>query len=339
MKKRYASKQQHSPLFWMAVILSCVLLLVLLFSGGAGNTTAQEPLKLDIRLGDITKKPLQASYPIRFYHPQTKKIEKLEIEEYVLGVVAAEMPVSYDPEALKAQAVAARTLAVYKCQNGGCSYGGDICGNSDHCQAWVSDEGMQKKWGSSYEINLAKAKEAVDSTAGEIIAYHGEPIQVLYHSTSGGITEDVENVFANALPYLRSVQSGGEEKTSHYENTVTISNKNFYSILKANYHGVDEGKGIQIVSTYDSGRVKEISAGGIKLTGKQMRALYGLDSTLFSVFCTADSVTIHTKGFGHGVGMSQVGANAMAQNGSGYIEILTHYYTDVDIVSNYGDNA
>ena len=338
MRSRYTSRQKHFPYFWIMIILISILLVILLFSGAPKKTNTQNLLRMDIKLSEGTKNRTLTSDSIKFYNPNTKKVETMDIEEYVVGVVAAEMPISYEPEALKAQAVASRTLAVYKQQHGGCKYGGDICGYSDHCQAWTDDAGMRKKWGDNYEKNVKKAKEAVEETAGKIITYDDKPIQVLFFSTSGGMTEDVENVFANALPYLRSVESDGEENSPHYQNTVTMSQEQFYTILKKSYHGVDENKGVQILSTFESGRVNEISVGGIKLTGKQMRSLYDLDSTLFIIDCPNDTVVIKTKGYGHGVGMSQVGANAMAKTGSGYVEILKHYYTDVDIVGNYGKN-
>ena len=335
MKKRLSFHRKPSPLFWVITVLA-IILLALLFSGGSKETGAQQPLGIDIRLSDGSEKSDLISQTIQFYHPQLNKVVPLDLEDYVIGVVAAEMPASFESEALKAQAVAARTLAVYKMQHGGCNKGGDICGYSNHCQAWVSDEGMRDKWGDHYEANLTKIKNAVQSTAGEIIEYGGEPIQVLYHSTSGGMTEDVENVFANALPYLRAVTSEGEENTSHYESTQTISKENFYKILKEYNNKADETKEIRIVDTFESGRVDKITAGGILLTGKQMRTLYDLDSTLFTVTCSGNNVTFHTKGFGHGVGMSQTGANAMAKNGSDYLTILHHYYTDVEISGNYG---
>lgn len=336
MRKRYVPGQRYPRAFWIFMLVG-ILLAAALWLGGVQGSKEQRPLQMEIILGEKKRDVAMMDYSFQFYNPKTKEVETMGIEEYVVGVVAAEMPASYEPEALKAQAVAARTLAVYKVEQRGCGkYGGDICGHSSHCQAWNDDAAMRNKWGQQYEAYLAKIMEAVADTAGEIITYNGKAIEVLYHSTSGGVTEDVENVFANALPYLRSVESIGEEDTSHFISTTTMSTQEFYGVLKKKYEGVSTDKGVSILSTYESGRVKEVNIGGIVLSGKETRTLYNLKSTLFTIDCSKDKVVIKTRGFGHGVGMSQVGANAMAQKGNTYETILAHYYTDIEIKETYG---
>jgi|AGTN01.2.fsa_nt_gi SpoIID/LytB domain len=167
----------------------------------------------------------------------------------------------------------------------------------------------------------------------EEIYYKGEEIQVFYHSSSGGITEDCANVYAESLPYLVSVESEGEESYSNYYGKVTLSYGRFVSLMEAYSPGISLSGGaedIGAITRYDSGRVKSIEIGGKTFTGREIRLIFKLNSTNFTIK-TTDEITFSTIGFGHGVGMSQTGANEMARNGSDYIEILEHYFTGVTV--------
>ena len=262
-------------------------------------------------------------------------ITEMKLEEYLIGVVAAEMPASYDVEALKAQAVAARTYTLYKQNHGGCSAhtGADICTDSTHCQAYMTADEMSKIWGSEAENNLKKITEAVSSTMGEVLLYDGEEIQVFYHACAGGMTEDCENVYSQALPYLVSVDSVGEEDYSQYYGEVTVSFDEFKAAMSAFSPSIkinDVATCIGDIVRYDSGRVESIRIGNETFTGREIRGVFSLDSANFTIDIDGD-VTFETIGFGHGVGMSQTGANAMAQDGADYKDILTHYYTGVTI--------
>jgi len=263
------------------------------------------------------------------------KIVEMDLEEYIVGVVAGEMPASYEPEALRAQAVAARTYTLHLKHNGGCSAhpGADVCTSSGHCQAYRTQEQLKTSWGSHYDEYLAKLRDAVYSTQGEEIYYGGEEIQVFYHSSAGGRTEDCGNVYQESLPYLVSVESEGEESYSNYYGQVTVSYDEFVQKMEAYSPGIrlsgtadDIGK----ITRYDSGRVKTIKIGDESFTGREIRQVFGLNSTNFTIRAT-DDITFSTVGFGHGVGMSQTGANEMAKNGADYIEILEHYFTGVTI--------
>ena len=263
------------------------------------------------------------------------EIVEMDIEEYIIGVVAGEMPASYEPEALKAQAVAARTYTMYLRHNGGCSAhpGADVCTSSGHCQAYRTEEQMRTSWGSHYDEYFAKIKDAVYSTRGEEIYYEGEEIQVFYHSSSGGMTEDCGNVYQESLPYLVSVESDGEESYSNYYGTVTVSYDEFVSKMENYSPSIrlsGTAKDIGDITRYDSGRVKSIKIGNESFTGREIRSIFGLNSTNFTIKAT-DEITFSTIGFGHGVGMSQTGANEMAKNGADYIEILEHYFTGVTV--------
>ncbi len=261
-------------------------------------------------------------------------LKKMPMEEYLVGVVAAEMPASYEIEALKAQAVAARTYTQYKKDHGGCSAhpGADICGESSHCQAYMTPEEMSENWGADASLYTQKVVDAVHETAGEMIYYDGQEIQVFFHASAGGRTENSENVYGEALPYLVSVDSEGEESSSHYYGKVSVSRDDFISKMTAFSPSIrfDSGALVGSIVRFDSGRVQSVVVGNETFTGREIREIFGLNSANFTVE-EDNGVTFSTVGFGHGVGMSQTGANAMAKSGTDYIEILKHYFTGVTV--------
>lgn len=261
-------------------------------------------------------------------------LAKMPMEEYLVGVVAAEIPASYETEALKAQAVAARTYTKYKKERGGCSAheGADICSDSTHCQAYMTTEEMAENWGADTSKYIQKIVSAVNNTCGEIIYYNGEEIQVFFHASSGGRTENSENVYPEALPYLVSVDSKGEESSSRYYGEVKVSRDSFKKKMKAFSASIrfDDEALIGDIARFESGRVQSIKVGSETFTGREMRAIFGLNSTNFTVK-EGEEIKFSTIGFGHGVGMSQTGANAMAKKGADYVQILTHYFTGVTV--------
>ena len=275
---------------------------------------------------------------ITMYNHKTGKLEKMPLEEYLIGVLAGEMPASYEMEALKAQAVAARTLIISKLKRfggKGCSKnpGADVCSSYAHCQEWIPLESMQKNWGGSFDKYYGRLKQAVNETVGLIMKYEGKPIEVFYHSTSNGKTEDAGEVFSRSLPYYKVVSSPeGEDLTG---TGVTFSNKEFVDIFSRHYKNSlnpnNLANQVKINGYTKSGRVKSITVGGITLRATDFRMMYGLNSTDFTLQFGKSSVTIYTKGFGHGVGMSQVGADRMAKAGSTFRDILLHYYQGVAI--------
>lgn len=266
------------------------------------------------------------------------QIVKMKLEDYVFCVVAAEMPASFSPEALKAQAVAARTLAVHKVMYGGCTKykGADVCDESGNCQAFLSVDEMKNRWKDSYNEYAEKVRKAVSDTAGKIITYDDKPILVLYHASSAGYTENVENVYSKALPYLRSVASPGEDKVTTLEAREEMDIKWFCNTVnkaypKARLSASSLDKQVSVVSRFPSGRVKSIKLGGVSITGVEFRRLLDIRSANFTIAFNQYSVIVTTEGYGHGVGMSQNGAEAMAREGSNYIDILTYYYSGVSI--------
>ena len=279
---------------------------------------------------------------IKLYNPYNNSVEEIDIEEYVKGVVSAEMPAEFHIEALKAQAVAARTYAVSRTirfKNGHPDHTqAPIC-RGIHCQAYLSLEELRQIHGQSWVDNYwGKIEEAVNSTRGLLIYYKGEVVEPLYHSTSGGMTEDAINVFATDTPYLKSVESPYEESAPKFKTIITMTADEFINkinnkytdmkITKENFHD-----NIKLIEKTESGRIKKIAIGKKIIDGKEIRELFSLSSTSFTI--TYDKklniIDIVTYGYGHGVGMSQWGANGMAKNGSKYGDILKHYYTDIEI--------
>ena len=274
---------------------------------------------------------------IKVYFADEGAVRDMLLEEYLIGVVAGEVPASYAYEAIKAQAVAARTYSLYSIQKHGCNScdEADICTSSSCCQAYCTDERMKEKWGEEYAYYYSVIASAVMDTAGEVLLYDGKVIDALYHASSGGFTEDSEHVYSNAIPYLRSVESP-HEVGSRLEGEKTFTRQAFVSLVNGAFPnaGLEEDKlfsQVEIMSTYASGRVELLRLGDEGVTGKQARKVFGLDSSLFTVEVTEEQVIFYTKGFGHGVGMSQSGANGMALDGADYKTILLHYYTGVTI--------
>ena len=258
---------------------------------------------------------------------ETNDIAELEKEEYIKGVVLAEMPPSFSLEALKAQAVAARTYTEKKfsAQN-------HMCNNPSHCQAWTDPTS------STY---YDKISQAVNETKGEELTYLGEPIEAFFHSSSGGKTESSENVWQSQKPYLVSVESPGEDEimnefhTSKEVSYKDVSEKiNAYKNQKVITTEKLNGK-IKILSRTEGNRVKEIKVQDTILSGNEIRSIFELRSTNFDVEMKKQSIIFNVNGYGHGVGMSQWGAEAMARNGSNYKEILSHYYPGTLVEKNF----
>ncbi len=273
---------------------------------------------------------------VKLLYVETGNVEEISMDEYLYGVVSAEMPASFEIEALKAQAIVARTYTAYKILHAGKHSEADICNDSKCCQAWISKENRLAKWNEGErESNWNKIVSAVDSTAGKIITYNGEPINAFFHSNSGGSTEIVSNVWGGTdYPYLQSVQTSGEEGYSQYESTVTLSREELLEKIKTTHPEVeidyDTDNSIQITEYTDSGRVKTIKFGNLSISGVETRTLLGLRSAKFNV-SIGENITFNVTGYGHGVGLSQTGADSMAKAGSTFEEIINHYYTGIKI--------
>ena len=245
---------------------------------------------------------------------------EMTLGEYLVGVLMGEMPASFELEALKAQTVAARTYTLRRMEQGGV-----LSDDPAVCQAYTSPDTAQEKWGDEWESYLSKLTRAVEETDGQVLTYNGALIAATYFSCSGGKTESAQTVWGSEVPYLISVESPGEEGASAYESVVTVDLNEFLAALEI------ESPSVSAVTYTQGGGVDTITIGGKTVSGTEMRGLFGLKSTLFTMEITADSVLFEVQGFGHRVGLSQYGAQAMAEAGSGYEEILKWYYTGVEI--------
>jgi len=277
---------------------------------------------------------------VKIYRKKEDKIEELDLEEYIMGVVASEVPANFNEEALKAQAIAARTFYMNR-RNDPCkdakNKGAEIC-DTTNCQVYMNKEERIAKWsGSQAEINWDKIKKAVLDTKSQVLTYDDLVLEYpQFFAISSGKTEDAKDVFSMDVPYLKSEESKGEEIAPKYKTTIQIPISEFVNKINTKYSTANLKKNdlsllIKIESYTESGSVKEIKIGDKTLKGTEFRELFNLNSTNFKFDFEKDIVKINCIGYGHGVGMSQWGANAMAQNGAKYDEILKHYYSGVEI--------
>lgn len=278
------------------------------------NSVNKEPRIIENTNSDNTTNSSMSEITI---YRSNGSIINLNMTDYLIGVVSSEMPASFNLEALKAQSVLARTYALKAKQTG------KKLTDTVSTQSYIDIDQMKNKWENSFNTYYNKIKNAVENTNGEYLSYNGNYIEALYHSTNNGKTESSLDVFGNYYPYLISVSSEYDKNASSYLRTIntpldTISNK---LGLNLNNDSV-----ISILSYTDGGNIKEININGNNFSGKKVRELLGLRSADFDISISDNNANITTRGYGHGVGMSQYGANGMANAGYSYKDILSHYY-------------
>ena len=324
------------------MLIFCTFAIPIIFtkntvSGKAKNDTNDnlENATEEIQMIDYDYKQYDT---IKLLHADTGEIEELPLDTYLLGVVSAEMPANFEQEALNAQALVARTYTIYSIVHNNGKHGdADICDDSGCCQAWISKEDRMARWDEAErENNWRKIEIAVNTTAGKIITYNGEVIDAFFHSNSGGTTEAPVNVWGGTnYPYLQSVETAGEDAYSQYSSEVVLTKEELKNKILAKHadFSIDYSQSdcIQILEYTESGRVKTIKIGNLNLSGVEVRTLLGLRSANFEVSIDGDNIKFSVKGYGHGVGMSQTGADSMAKQGSNYEEIVKHFYTGVEI--------
>lgn len=285
----------------------------------------------------------KAGQTIRVKLEKTGEVVAMDVNDYLRGVLPSEMPPSFEMEALKAQAVIARTYLYNKMQ-GGSSHGDcDICDNFAHCQAFYNKDKIISIWqGRGYneeQVNeyWSKVDQAVVCTGNVAAIYGGEYIKAYFHANSGGKTEDVSAIWGGqSIPYLKSVESLGEESHQYYKSDVTLSKDEFKDIVKSKIDSEyslenREGNLIEIIDYTGSGRVNSAKIGDKTIKGENIRTYFSLKSTNFTIEQTDTQVIFHVTGYGHGVGMSQTGANYYAKQGMKFSDIITHYYTGVEV--------
>ena len=275
---------------------------------------------------------------ITVYNHQSGEIMTLDVEKYLIGVVAAEMPASFETQALKAQAIAARTFAYSRLRHASPNAAYSLTTDPTTCQAWLSDADLHSRWGDDYDANYQKISQAVNETAGQIITYHGQIIEPLYHaSCGGGRTEAARDVWGSDRPYLSSVICN-HPSDKHTQNQLTITLEALDQTLHTDASVIAAASGsdikpLAIISSSPSNRVLDIRIGSHHYSGTDLRQALGLKSTLIDIAQNGDTITFTTNGYGHGVGLCQYGAQYYAEQGWDYQAILTHYYTDTAITT------
>ncbi|WP_273130234.1 stage II sporulation protein D [Bacillus weihaiensis] len=276
--------------------------------------------------------PVLAESPVDIpvYRSQLKEIENIPLEEYVVGVVASEMPADFELEALKAQALAARTYITKQMMNENALSApeGSIVTDTQIHQVYKNVEELKKIWGKEYEDKINKITEAVAATQGQILTYDNKPIDALFFSTSNGFTENSEAYWKEEIPYLRSVESTWDEESPKFYDQKIISVQEFEKKLGVS---IEEGTVGKITELTPGKRVAKVEIGGKTFTGKDIREKLELKSSDFTWELKGDSIVIETEGYGHGVGMSQYGANFMAVDGKNYEEIVSYYYKGTEV--------
>ena len=313
-------------MFYILFVIFLIIVLPIVFTKKFETEEVSKTNPYDY--GDYSK--------ISLLHVQTGAIEELTLDEYLYGVVASEMPASFEVAALKAQSVVARTYTIYQMKNSDKHKEADLCDSSLCCQAWMTKENRFSRWEDDKENEYwNKIVKAVNDTKGKIIFYNDEPINALFHSNSGGITELAINVWGGDYPYLQIVETAGEDAYTSFKSEVKISKDQLVEIMNSKYtdFSIDFYKDdfIKINSYTNSKRVSKIKIGNKELTGVEARNLLGLKSTQFDFKIEGDDIFFSVIGYGHGVGFSQCGGDVLAKLGKSYEEIIKYYYKDVSI--------
>jgi stage II sporulation protein D len=321
------------------IILAVLVILPFIFFRAGGESINVFKLNNEniVKSSEITF-PIEGK--VKLYHKDKDSVEKLDLEEYIMGVVASEVPASFGEEALKAQAVAARTFYMSKRNNPdkeAKKKDAEICDTTD-CQVYMSKAERIAKWsGSEAESNWNKIQKAVLDTKGQVLTYENSVLEYpQFFATSPGKTEDAKDVFSIDVPYLKSEESIGEEIAPKYKTKVEIPINEFVNKINSKYSTANLKKNdlssqIVIKSYTKAGSAKEIKIGNETIKGTDFRTLFNLNSTNLKFDFEKDLVRINCTGYGHDVGMSQWGANVMSKNGAKYDEILKHYYSGVEI--------
>ena len=330
MRKSKNTEGRHAArvgLLLAALLFALPVFTVTVVRGQRASEQPEEPIHL-LPPGEI-----DSARTLRVLDGDT--VTEMSFSDYLQGVLRAEMPASFQEDALRAQAVAARTYTYYKMQNGG-NHGdtADICTDHTCCQAFLAKEKAAENWGKNAERYEAKIENAVSATDGQVMLYGGTPILAVFHSSSAGETWNSGQVWAQDLPYLQSVSSPEGEGVPNYYSTVELTEAEFREKFLAARPEADlsgPASGWIRDPVMDGVHVESVTIGGVSVSGPSVRSIFGLRSASFTAEAGDGKITFYVTGYGHGVGLSQYGANAMAEAGSTWREILEHYYTGVTI--------
>ncbi|PWW31214.1 stage II sporulation protein D [Cytobacillus oceanisediminis] len=316
-----------------AVTLVVPALLVIPFTEGTVSGKLGEELKQDAKTEKTAEIPQGPAIEVGVYRLAQKKIETVPLEDYIVGVVASEMPAEFEKEALKAQALAARTFIVEQMLNENKTdlpEGALVYDTVVH-QVYKNENELKQVWGPDYKWKIQKVREAVNETRGQILTFDGSPITASFFSTSNGFTENSEAIWPNSVPYLKSVESKWDLQSPKFNGREVFTVQEFEKKLGVK---LPNDSTIGNVTERTAGqRVAKVEINGKVVSGKDIREKLGLKSTDFTWERKGDNIIINTEGYGHGVGMSQYGANGMASEGKNYKEIVSHYYQGVEIAT------
>ena len=325
------------------IIYSCLIFLipsvVLFIRSGFTQPKSGERLSAEYKK-QADEKLGSRPYKIKSYIVSADEVREFDLEEYLVGVVGAEMPASFPEEALKAQAVAARTFIISRvmADKGDVPEhkGAPVCTNPAHCKAWKSVDELTAAWGDNAKENLSKIEKAVKSTENEIAVYKGTPISAVYYSMSGGNTENAADVWGGDVPYLKSVSSSFDENAPNFNSSAEFTLDEFKEIVLKEapeaVFGENPAEWFSEPVLSEGGGVMSIKIGGIEFKGTKIRTMFSLRSHNFAVSTDGDKIVFNVKGYGHGVGLSQWGSKFLADSGKNYIDILKYYYTGIEVV-------
>lgn len=332
MKKTNFLIALASLLFLATLLIPAVLVLPFKddrIGGRLAEKASQTPTKTTTQ-----KVNADSGVKVAVYRFAKGKLENIPLKDYLVGVVASEMPAEFGQEALKAQALTARTYIVKQMLSNENHLGlpkGAQVGDTQMNQVYKGKDELQKIWGKDYGWRIKKIIAAVEDTSGQILTYHGQPITATFFSTSNGYTENSEEYWASSLPYLRSVASPWDKNSPMFSRQTVMSVGEFETKLGVH---LQNGPTIGTIIERTAGkRVGKVNFNGKILTGKEIREKLGLNSSDFSLERKGGQIIIQTRGYGHGVGMSQYGANGMAAEGKTYQDIVKHYYRGIEIAS------
>lgn len=313
-------------------IVLCMLIIPLCNIKSQENDKTPEAVQTSVTVKQEKKKENKTEAEV-FRVKTADGIKEIPHEDYVVGVVAAEMPSSYNIEALKAQSVAAYTFALYKSEkNAGQDY--DLTDSYETDQSYLSEDKLREKWGEEYETKIEIIKRAVSETKGEYLSFDGSPALTLYHAVSSGVTNACADVFGGDIPYLKPVQSEWDKLSPDYKSVFSFSEDELTAKLAEIKKATVSGNLFSEAQEAISGAVKKIKYSGEVVSGSKVCSLLGLPSPNFTVEYSGGAYSFTCLGKGHGVGMSQYGAGQMALTGSDYRQILAHYYPGTELQKN-----
>ncbi|MGI8316629.1 stage II sporulation protein D [Halobacillus mangrovi] len=311
---------------FMAILIIPTLIVVPFIGSNEVNVVQEAPSTKEESVGELSED--LSSFSIRVLRSGSGEVEKVPLETYVARVVASEMPATFEVEALKAQSLAARTyITRHLVQESAVSSEADVTDTVNH-QVYKNDQELRQQWQDRYAENMKKINQAVKETAGEIITYEHQPITAAFFSTSNGYTENAEDYWENEIPYLRSVESPWDEASPKFVDQKVVSLEELQASLGV---ALNTDLSNTKMTKTEGNRVEKVVFGDQAFSGREIREKLSLPSSDFTIQQKGDHVIFTTKGYGHGVGMSQYGANGMAMNGKSYKDIVHHYYQNTEI--------